>query len=112
MTSSEITEEHATAVVEDLTNGFTANRPVSDTDTSTTVRGSASNTLVSGEPVGDSATRSSSAAVARHNNQDIEPPTADNNLKPDITYERAPTTAEAVKHAPAFDTNNATMDDE
>jgi hypothetical protein len=77
-----------------------------------TVRGTAADTLAGGEPAGGVATQSNSAAVARHDNKDVELPRIGNDCKPDITNERAPTTAEVTKHAPKFNTDNVPVNDE
>ncbi|KAK5051636.1 hypothetical protein LTR84_003288 [Exophiala bonariae] len=112
MSSSQPTKERTTAAVEDLIDSVRANKSIPNTDTSTAVRGSAVDTLATGGPVGEIAMKSNSAAIARHNDQDAEPPRIDNDHKPDITKEMAPIVTETIGVAPTFDTDNFPADDE
>lgn len=102
----------AAAVVDHITDGFTANESVPETDTGTATRGSAADAVVGGEPVGDLAAKSNAAVANRHRDPDVEPPRVSKDQKPDITAESAPADTSARKTAPTLDTDQVPPNDE
>lgn len=111
-TDSQPSKDQAATLVEDLTGGSTANEPIPDTDTSTTSRGAAADTVAGGDPVRNLSAESYAKAAARYGKQDIEPPRVSNDRKPDITDERAPSSTEATKSAPTVDVDKVKVDKE
>ena len=95
-------QSDAEATVADITDGFTANEPIADTDTSTTTRGPSAGDIAGGAAVGGLAVAGTAAALGRHRDADEEPPRIPDEQKPDITTEYAPTESSAVKAAPNF----------